>query len=337
MAISISRDNNLTTSHKMRWKGFHDGQAWNYDQIAGSIGKAGTPDSHKNTLALFGQPFTPRFYAGAVVRYSDSAAVFPDRLPRDCATSGGFHGLESRNWIVENSALHHRSKIAAASAKKRAWDNLLASIFSTAKADGLIEQHPEASIDSTGLESHFVSRHFLLRQGKHTQQYRRWTKLTIVCHNASHLIAGSIVSTGPSNDCPYLAPAVSQAVMNLPIERLLADAGYDAEANHKFCRQKLDIRSTIIPVNERGRKKGELAGHYRNQMKNNFPKRKFGQRWQVESVMSRMKRRLGYALRGRTNESRNTECGLRVLTYNLMLLYLFFYKGLLIKGFYRAL
>ena len=322
MAISIDRDNNLTTSHKPRWKGFHDGQARDYDQIACDAGKAGTTNSHHSTLAIFGQPFTTRFYAGTVVRHSDSTTVFPDRLPRDCATSGGLHGLESRDWVVKNSALHHPSKSAAASAKKRAWDNLLAAIFSIAKADGLIEKHPEASIDSTGLESHFVSRHFLMRQGKHTQRYRRWTKLTIVCHNASHLIAGSFVSIGPSNDCPYLVPAVAQASENLPIDRLLADAGYDAEANHKFCRHQLDIRSTIIPVNERGRKKGELAGRYRNQMKNNFPKRKFGQRWQVESVVSRMKRRLGHALRGRTDESRSTECGLRVLTYNLMILYL---------------
>lgn len=166
-----------------------------------------------------------------------------------------------------------------------------------------------------------------MRQGKRTQRYRRWTKLTIVCHNASHLIAASIVSNGPSNDCPYLIPAVAQAAENLSIDRLLADAGYDAESNHRFCRRQLDIRSTVIPINDRHRKKGQIQGHYRNQMKNNFPKRKFHQRWQVESVMSRMKRRLGYALRGRADESRSTECGMRVLTYNLMLLYLLFSKN----------
>ncbi len=327
MAISINRDNNLTISHKLQWKGFHDGQARDYDQIACGTGKAGTEDSHNSTLAIFSQPFTTRFYAGTVVRHSDSAAVFSNRLPRDCATAAGLDGLEGRDRVVENSALHHPSKSTAASAKKGAWDNLLAAIFSTAKVDGLIEKRPEASIDSTGLESHFVSRHFLMRQGKRTQRYRRWTKLTIVCHNASHLIAGGIVSTGPSNDCPYLMPAVTQATENLPIDRLLADAGYDAEANHRFCRQYLGIRSTVIAVNDRYHKQGELTGHYRRQMKKNFPKRKYCQRWQVESVMSRMKRRLGYALRGRTDESRSAECALRVLTYNLMLLYLLFTKN----------
>jgi hypothetical protein len=327
MAISANNNNNLGFSHKPRWKGFHDGQARSYDQIARYVGKAGTPDSHNSTLTIFSQPLTPRFYAGTVVRHSYSATVFPDRLPRDCATACRLYGLERRDWVVENSALHNPSKSTAAFIKKRAWDNLLAVIFSIAKSDGLIEKRPEASIDSTGLESRFVSRHFLMRQGKHTQRYRRWTKLTVVCHNVSHLIAAGFVSTGPSNDCPYLMPAVSQAVTNLPIDRLLADAGYDAEANHRFCRQHLGIRSTVIAINNRRGKKGELTGHYRNQMKNNFPKRKFGQRWQVESVMSRMKRRLGYALRSRRNESRGTECVMRILTYNLMLLYLLFTKN----------
>ena len=326
MAISVNNNNNLGLSQTALERIPH-GQTRSYDQIASYAGKAGASNGHNGAIAILSQSLTPRFYTSAIVRHSDSATVFPDRLSRNCATACRFHGLEGCYRIVENSSLYDHSKSAAASAKKRAWDKLLATIFSIASRDGLIEESPEASIDSTGLESRFVSRHFLMRQGKHTQRYRRWTKLTVVCLNASHLIAAGLVSTGPSNDCPYLIPAVSQAVTNLPIDRLLGDAGYDAEANHKFCRQHLGVRSTIIAINNRRGKKGEITGHYRNQMKNNFPKRKFGQRWQVESVMSRMKRRLGYALRSRTNESRSAECVMRILTYNLMLLYLLFTKN----------
>jgi hypothetical protein len=327
MAITIYKSNNLEFSNKPCWKGFHYGKARNHDQIACGFGKTGTPDSHKSPVAIFSQSFTPRFYAGTIVCHFGSATVFPNRLSRYCATAGRLHGPENHDWIVEGSALHNHPKSTAAAAKKGALDSLLAAIFNIAKADGSIEKRSEASIDSTGLESSFVGRHFITRQGKHTQRYRRWTKLTIVCHNSSHLIAASIVSAGPSNDCPYLVPAISQATKYLPIDRLLGDAGYDAEANHRFCRHYLDIRSTIIPINNRRGEKGDITGHYRNQMKNNFPKRKFRQRWQIESVMSRMKRRLGYALRGRTNESRDIECGLRVLTYNLMLLHLLFSKS----------
>ena len=125
-------------------------------------------------------------------------------------------------------------------------------------------------------------------------------------------------------DAPYLPEAVEQAIENLPIKRLLADAGYDSEPNHKLCREELGIRSTIIPVNNRRRKIGEPTGRYRKQLRNNFPKRKYRQRWQVESVFSRMKRRLGYALRARDEQARKAECLFRVLTYNLMILYLLF-------------
>jgi len=201
---------------------------------------------------------------------------------------------------------------------------LLDTIFTEAEAQGLIDESPEASIDSTDLESSFVSRHFLIRQGKRTQQYRKWTKLTVVCHHRSHLIASALVSVGPSNDSPYLPAAVRQAVQHLRIDRLFADAGYDAETNHKLCREDSGIRSTVIPVNDRNRKTGKTVGRYRKQMKRSFPKREFRQRWQVESVFSRMKRRLGYALRAHREESRAIECQFQVLTYNLMILYLLF-------------
>lgn len=191
----------------------------------------------------------------------------------------------------------------------------------------MIDQKPESSIDSTGLQSSYVSRHFLMRCGKRTSRYQRWTKLTVVAHNASHLIAGSTVSIGPSNDNPSLAPAVTEAVEHLPIYRLIADSGYDSENNHQLCREKLGIRSTVIAVNERYYKGGPLQGRYRRQMKSRFPTRKYRQRWQVESVFSRFKRRLGHSLRGRSDLSRTIECLFRVLAYNLMILYLLFTKS----------
>lgn len=167
-----------------------------------------------------------------------------------------------------------------------------------------------------------------MRQGKRTRRYRKWTKLTVVCHNSSHLIAGATVGIGPSNDCPCLPPTVRQAVENLPIYRLLGDSGYDSDPNHQLCREKLGISSTVIAINNRYYKGGPLRGRYRRQMKKRFPERKYRQRWQVESVFSRMKRRLGSALRSHNEASRAIECLFRVLTYNLMILYLLFTKSL---------
>lgn len=108
---------------------------------------------------------------------------------------------------------------------------------------------------------------------------------------------------------------------------MLADAAFDAEAHHRFAREDLGIRSSVIPINPRGHD-GAPGGRYRRQMARHFRPRKdgsrhrrvFGQRWQAESAFSRHKRRLGSVLFGRSDESRERECLLRLLTHNLMLL-----------------
>ena len=49
-------------------------------------------------------------------------------------------------------------------------------------------------------------------------------------------------------------------------------------------------------------------------------RRRYGQRWQIETVISMIKRNLGSALRARTTIRRRHELLLRVLTHNVMLL-----------------
>jgi hypothetical protein len=49
-------------------------------------------------------------------------------------------------------------------------------------------------------------------------------------------------------------------------------------------------------------------------------KKRYGQRWQVETVNSMLKRMLGSALRARSYWSRSREMTLRVLTLNIMIL-----------------
>jgi len=184
---------------------------------------------------------------------------------------------------------------------------------------GLIDEQPEAAIDATGLESRYTSRYFFKRSGK-KQSARLWTKLTTVCHTQSHFWTGATVSSGPSNDAPQFQPAMKQSALFVPWDRVLGDAAFDSEANHRFCREDLGIRSTVIPINRRSQGRKWPKTKYRRQMKRRFHRRKYGQRWQAESAISRHKRLLGPALRGRSEASRERECLLRVLTHNLMLL-----------------
>jgi hypothetical protein len=47
---------------------------------------------------------------------------------------------------------------------------------------------------------------------------------------------------------------------------------------------------------------------------------RYGQRWQAETVMSMIKRRLGAAVAGRSKASRSRDVMLKVITHSLMLI-----------------
>lgn len=204
--------------------------------------------------------------------------------------------------------------------KKGAFDPLLAAIFRNAKRLGLIEREAEAAVDATGLETRHASRHYVARAGQKRHFRLDWPKLTIVCHTRSHLLAGAATSRGPSQDSPDFFPAVYQAGCQLRWHRLLADAGYDAEHNHQLCRDVMGMKSSLIALNKRGTGRKWPKSKYRRQMKHRTNRKGYGQRWQVESAISRNKRLLGSALRSRSNEAQARECLLRVLTHNLMIL-----------------
>jgi len=185
----------------------------------------------------------------------------------------------------------------------------------------------EAAVDATGLESRHTSRYFFQRAGRR-HSGRLWTKLTVACDTRSHLLLGATVSRGPSNDAPQFRPALAQAARAVRYDRVLADAAFDSEEVHRYCREDLGVRSTVIPLNRRGRGRKWPKTRYRRQMVRRFRKkprgsrhrRVYGQRWQAESAISRHKRRLGAALSAKSEASRERECYLRVLTHNLMIL-----------------
>jgi transposase len=121
---------------------------------------------------------------------------------------------------------------------------------------------------------------------------------------------------------------LTQASLVITWDRVLADAAFDAEDHHRYAREELGVRSTVIPLNRRGQGRKWPQTLYRRQMVKRFRKkprgrrsrRVYGQRWQAESAFSRHKRRLGSSLGGRSDAAREREGYLRVLTHNLMLL-----------------
>ena len=195
-----------------------------------------------------------------------------------------------------------------------------------ARRHGLIDAAPVVAVDATGLETRHVSAHFghkqtkgKARQGKGGRQ-RAWPKLTTVLHTHSHLLLGAVPGLGPSQDSPDFTPALRQAAKLLAIDTVLGDAGYDAEHNHRLCREDLDVRQTVIRLNRRNMGRRWPKTPYRRAMRHRFPKPLYHQRWHVESGFSQHKRRLGSALTARNTASQNRELVLRVLTHNLTLI-----------------
>ena len=194
-------------------------------------------------------------------------------------------------------------------------------VFECARALNLVDERPEGAIDATGLESRHVSAHYRNRRGDTgTFEQRHWPKLTIVCHTHSYLVAGAVVDRGPSNDVAYFVPALTQAAERIDFDRILADKAYDAEYAHALCREKLGIRSTVIPLNPRRFRGQRPKTKYRRQMFDRFFNRTYGRRWHVESLISQTKRRLGSALYARDDQAQKREGYLRVITHNLMVL-----------------
>jgi len=182
-----------------------------------------------------------------------------------------------------------------------------------------------AAIDSTGLESRHVSHYFTRRCERHRAHDKaRYPKVSALCDTRSHLVLGLVVDRGPKPDHCEFKATVREAHGRQPFATLLGDAGYDSEPAHRLCRDHLGVRS-IFPLNRCGRRRrdgrpGRLGGFHRRRLARRFPAKTYGQRWQIETVFSMVKRRLGSALTARSCHSQNRETALRLLTHNLMIL-----------------
>ena len=192
---------------------------------------------------------------------------------------------------------------------------------------------PLAAVDGTGLESRHVSRYYVKRRsktGSGTQETTdsKYPKVVLVTDCRTHLVLAAVPGRGPGSDLVQFKSALKEAAGRARIGTLLADADYDAEWVHEHVRDDYGIR-TVIPA-ERGRPSDKPpAGRWRRWMRRRLDKKKYGQRWQTETVNSMVKRRLGSALRARSYWSQCREIILRVITHNVMIV-------ARIRVFYRA-
>lgn len=216
----------------------------------------------------------------------------------------------------------------------RACDRMLDLMAEELDNAGLLGER--LSVDSTHLERRHSSKYYDHRvaqsHGRERQSSgntgrsdvaRSMPKLGLGVDTASHFILSLKTRTGMGSDAPDFDQLLFDGWRRGRVKVVVADAGYDSEANHQIARQDMGVRS-IIPARVGRPTSKEPVGYWRRQMKRRFKrkadKKDYGQRWQSETVNSMVKRNMGSSLRARTPQGREMELKLRALTHNIMLL-----------------
>ena len=168
------------------------------------------------------------------------------------------------------------------------------------------------TLDSTGFEAGHCSRYYRWRCGRHGQH--GWPKWIIAVWLPLQLICAQRAHGGPSGDFGELPPLVTAARRTLPFGRLLGDAGFASEANHRFCHEVLGIESIL----------GQFARHgcaprtpWRKRLARQSPRRLYRSCWLVETVISVVKRKFGDAVNARSARRQYRQLLLLGVVYNV--------------------
>jgi hypothetical protein len=166
----------------------------------------------------------------------------------------------------------------------------------------------ELAADSTGVECSPASRHYEMRIGR---ERGRYVKLSLVVTCTTLLLVTFATTFGPSQDRAEVMDLLWRASGRCQPSRLYADAGYDLEATHAFCRHGWGVRSYIPPVARGGF--GVVKSPWRAKMMR-LPAC-YGHRWNIETFISGFKRSTSSTLRARTDNAMLTEASLNLLAY----------------------
>jgi len=208
--------------------------------------------------------------------------------------------------------------------------DVLAGWFTLAKVLG-----DTLAVDSTLHDTHHRSRHYERRcrglakgrgasaDARRSRSARRTPKLALGIDTHTHLILSAKSRLGMGSDAPDFHDLLYDAWRRADVRTVLADAGYDSEANHRLARLDLNVESLIRAGVGRPTAKRASGRHRRRmqrQLAGSQKGRPFGQRAQVETVMSMIKRNLGDALRSRSGHRRKMELLLKAIAHNVMIL-----------------
>lgn len=168
------------------------------------------------------------------------------------------------------------------------------------------------AVDGTGLESCSISTYFVQRTGGTFR--RHYLKLVVSVDTRRLVITSQVARQGPRSDARSLPSLVAGARKLGPVRLVLADAEFDSHANHAYIRNQAKAMS-VIPA--RRSRKGHATHGVRAEMRDAFPQELYGERAQVETVFSMIKRKLSAKAPGRCATTQKLQAYLLGLAFNI--------------------
>lgn len=158
------------------------------------------------------------------------------------------------------------------------------------------------------------------KDGSFSECFRRdYPRLWLLADCSSHLVLSIHTGRGPGNEISGWKPLLQSTEGRYRFRKLVADAAYDCEEIHEYIDSIHKARSLIPPTKTR---KGRRAKKpFRKLMEKLFfrtPKA-YKRRWQVESVISMIKRNLSASLKARSQWTQSLELSLLAITHNIMI------------------
>lgn len=130
------------------------------------------------------------------------------------------------------------------------------------------------------------------------------------------LICSLKIRRSPRHDTVDFKYVIGKSAMVKQLSMVVADRGYDSEANHEFVRERLGAVS-IIPVKYKQVPLERTYGRYRKLMKQRFHTELYHQRNKNETVLSVIKRMFGEHVSSRRVRAQNRELAFRCIAYNM--------------------
>jgi hypothetical protein len=210
---------------------------------------------------------------------------------------------------------------------KRYLDEL---IFISGNRD--VERKAITAIDSTGFSltnaSYYYTAVIKTRKSrkkkrrkignKNTRAIKKYLKTTFIVDVETQMVYSVSIRRGPSNDNKDFKRSYRRLEKHrgFVIGTILADRGYDSEANHEYAHDIWKAKS-IIPTRKNRSKDFKTRGQYRKQMKKGYNRNLYYRRNMVETVNSVLKRTMGGLIRARTILNQNREVLFMVIAYNI--------------------